>query len=57
MVVQGLEKLGTGVQFCVGKEWEEGREDLEEEEEQGGLVVLGASVRVVFTWIGQWGTL
>lgn len=23
----------------------------------GGLVVLGASVRVVFTWIGQWGTL
>lgn len=48
-----------GVQFCVGKEWEDGKENLEKEgkeEEQGGVVVLGASIRVVFTWIGQWGT-
>ena len=52
----GFGESGDGVQFCVGKEWEEGKENPEEEE-QGELVVLGASIRVVFTWMGQWGTL
>lgn len=51
----GFGESGNGVQFCVGKEWQE--KENPEEEEQGGLIVLGAYIRVVFTWISQWGTL
>lgn len=32
----GFGESGDGVQFCVGKEWEEGKENLEEEGGAGG---------------------
>lgn len=55
--VQGLEK-GVGCDVSVlGRDGAEEGEGESRGGRAGGGVVSGASIKVVLTWIGQWGTL